>query len=205
MTQKRQHNHPGPVALLLDSAREVPRRPRRVLVCGVTGVGKSTLAARLGRLWRLPYTELDALHHGPNWSVRPSFESDVAALAAQERWITEWQYHSKGQGPVLGQRADTVVWLDFPRWRARLRLVRRTVRRRLGKVELWHGNIEPPLHVFFTDPQESILRFEMQTHGKWRERMPQLMRDYPHLQVIRLGSPRQVRRWLAGPAARATR
>ena len=199
------HTEPGNqppqfTARYVDTRNALPQRPQRVLVCGVTGVGKTTLAGRLGRLWDLPHTELDALHHGPEWTVRPTFEQDVARLAATERWITEWQYHSKGQGPVLGYRADTLIWLDFPRWIALGRLVRRTLRRRLRRERLWNGNIEPPLHVFFTDPEESILRFEMLTHDKWRERMPQLLREYPHLQVIRLASPREARHWLAGPA-----
>ncbi|MEN3263973.1 MAG: hypothetical protein V7646_867 [Pseudonocardia sp.] len=51
----------------------------------------------------------------------------------------------------------TIVWLDFPRWRMCDQLVRRTVRRRLHRVELWNGNIEPPLWTVFTD-REHILR-----------------------------------------------
>jgi adenylate kinase family enzyme len=60
---------------------------RRVSVQGVPGSGKSTvgraIAARLG----LPYIELDALHHGPNWSepTAEEFVAVVAPLAAQER------------------------------------------------------------------------------------------------------------------------
>lgn len=163
-------------------------------------MGKSTLAARVGDLWDLPYTELDSLHHGENWSVRPTFEADVRALAASAEWITEWQYLGKGQGPVLGERADTLIWLDFPRRIARWRLLRRTLRRRLRREQLWNGNTEPPLHVFFTNPEESILRFEMKTHSKWRQQLPALLQAYPQLQVIRLASPREVRRWLTGPA-----
>ncbi|WP_346276153.1 hypothetical protein [Pseudonocardia sp.] len=47
--------------------------------------------------------------------------------------------------------------MDFPRWRMCDQLVRRTVRRRLHRVELWNGNIEPPLWTVFTD-REHILR-----------------------------------------------
>ena len=40
----------------------------------------------------LPYTEIDALHHGPGWIVRAEFLADVEALSGQPRWVTEYQY-----------------------------------------------------------------------------------------------------------------
>ena len=116
---------------MLGCLDSLPFAPRRVLVAGVTGVGKSTLARRLSALWDLPYAELDALHHGPGWTVREEFADDVAVLAAGE----------------------------------------------------------------------SILRWESKTHAQWRERMPAVTRDLPGLTVVELRSPREVRRWLAGPAA----
>jgi len=41
---------------------------RRVNVKGISGSGKSTFAAELAQRLDRPYIELDALHHGPNWS-----------------------------------------------------------------------------------------------------------------------------------------
>jgi len=41
---------------------------KRVNVKGISGSGKSTFAVELARRLELPYIELDALHHGPNWS-----------------------------------------------------------------------------------------------------------------------------------------
>ena len=40
--------------------------PRRIVVRGISGAGKSTFAAALVRRLDLAYIELDALHHGPN-------------------------------------------------------------------------------------------------------------------------------------------
>jgi len=189
---------------MLSPTDPLPVRPARALVCGVTGSGKSTLAARLGALWGLPYTELDGLFHGPGWTARPGFERDARALAAGERWITEWGYWSAGMGPVLGDRAQLVVWLDLPRRVALPRLVRRTVRRSIRREVLWNGNVEPPLRTFFTAPEDNIIRWEMKTHDTWRTRMADVERAYPHLYVVRLRRPREVRAWLDGPAAEAT-
>jgi adenylate kinase family enzyme len=67
---------------------------RRILFAGCSGAGKSTLAAELAARLGLPYRELDALHHGPNWVPRPEFVADVTAFAATDAWISEWQYRA---------------------------------------------------------------------------------------------------------------
>jgi adenylate kinase family enzyme len=52
---------------------ELPYRPARVLVAGTSGSGKLTLARHLAAVLELRYVELDALHHGQNWTPRPEF------------------------------------------------------------------------------------------------------------------------------------
>jgi adenylate kinase family enzyme len=174
----------------------LPHRPRRVLVAGVTGSGKTTLAARIATITGGPHTEIDALFHGPGWVPRPEFLGDVGALIAAGSWTTEWQYGSAR--PMLAARADTLVWLDLPFWRVTLpRLLRRTIRRRITRQELWNGNVEPPLHTVFTD-SEYIVRWAISTRRKYREQVPQLEARHPGLAVVRLRSQREVERWLAG-------
>lgn len=80
----------------------------RVLVAGIPGAGKTTMAARLAVLLDLPRYELDALHHGPDWTPRTGFRSDVEAFAATGRWVVEDQYTGK-LGDLLPARADTCV------------------------------------------------------------------------------------------------
>src|SRR5690349_1666603 len=103
---------------------------------------------------------MDSLYHGPGWVPRPSFEADVDAL--------------------LAERADLFVWLDLPYPLVLARVVRRTVRRRLRREELWNGNQEGPLHTFFTDP-EHIVRWSWQTRHQYRERVPAVAADRPDL------------------------
>ena len=81
-------------------------------------------------------------------------------------------------------------------------MVRRTVRRRLGREALWNGNVEPPLRTFFTD-REHIVRWSIATRNKYRTRIPGLGAAYPHLVIVRLRSPREVDAWLSGPLAHA--
>lgn len=188
---------------VLGFADPLPHRPRRILVAGVSGSGKTTLAARIAIIARAPHTEIDALHHGPNWTPRPEFSNDVRALAQQDAWTTEWQYSAAR--PVLAENADLVVWLDLPFVTVVLpRVVARTVRRRLGREVLWNGNVEPPLHTFFTDRQH-IVRWAVRTRDKYAPLLSELEREHPRLPIARLQTARHVEAWLSGAFMRSIR
>lgn len=55
--------------------------PRRIVVVGVSGNGKTTLSRRLGARLGVPVTELDALNHQPGWTEASdeAFRRDVEA------------------------------------------------------------------------------------------------------------------------------
>lgn len=185
----------------------VPARvPDRVLIAGLTGSGKTTLARRLADRWQLTHVEIDALFHGPNWTPRSEFLDDVAGFAATERWVTEWQYTSKGAGEILEPRAELVVWLDYS-WRvARRRLIRRTLSRSLRRTELWNGNREGSLlRLVSRDPEENILAWQRKTRNAWRERMPDALARNPQLTLVRLSSPAETEAWFAALPVRVER
>jgi hypothetical protein len=98
-----------------------------------------------------------------------------------------------------------VVWLDLPfAWVTLPRVIRRTLHRRRHRALLWNGNTEPPLRTIFTDP-EHIVRWAVKTRRKYRERVPRLEIDHPHLVVVRLRSRGEVKRWMSGPLVRSVR
>lgn len=186
---------------LLRPTDPLPFRPSRVTVNGTSGSGKSTMARRLGLLLDLPYTELDSLFHGPAWVPRPDFLANVDAFTSGPRWVCEYQYDTAR--PLIADRADLMVWLDFRHPVVMWRITRRTVARRIRGEELWNGNRESPLHTFFTDP-EHIIRYAWATRRWAGERVRSLLTSHPGLTVVRLTSPAEAERWLSGPLAAVT-
>ncbi|MFY9713712.1 MAG: AAA family ATPase [Microbacterium sp.] len=187
---------------MLSADDPLPFRPDRVLIAGVTGSGKTTLAARLARQWSIEHIEIDALFHGQNWTPRPEFLDDVRAFAAEDRWVTEWQYTSKGTDEILTPRAQLAIWLDYPYPVVRSRLIRRTLGRSILRTRMYNGNVEKPIWKLLTtsDPDENILAWQTKTLGNWRHRMPEIEERFPHLTIVRLRHPRDTERWLRAQA-----
>ncbi|MEV6769576.1 AAA family ATPase [Nocardia sp. NPDC051030] len=164
----------------------------RILVSGISGAGKTTLAVRLAELLRMPRYELDALHHGPGWVKRDAFEDEVAEFSDGERWVTEDQYKQL-VGSVLWSRADTLVWLDLPRSTIMPRVIRRSVARAVSRRELWNGNRESVRN--WIEPGHPM-RWAWSQHANRRLDMEYRIPQFPHLTVVRLRTAPEVREWV---------
>jgi adenylate kinase family enzyme len=184
---------------LLDAVASLPVRPRRILVAGTSGAGKTTVARRVAAVLNIPNIEIDALFHGPDWTPRDTFESEVHSFSAGSCWVTEWQY-SRVRG-IPAQRADLLIWLDLPRALVMRQVIGRTMRRRLHRQVLWNGNVEPALWTILRD-RDHIVRWAWSTHHKTATRMATLLAEHPDLVVVRLSSHNDVQRWFAGPLQR---
>jgi len=168
----------------------------RLLVTGASGAGKTTLRQVISDVLALPTVEMDSLFHGPGWTQRPGFVADVERFTAGPRWVIEWQY-TKVRSMLL-ERADTLVWLDHSRATVMGRVVRRTLHRRVRRVELWNGNREPPLSTIFTDP-EHIVRWSWTTFHAEQRRALAVTRQADGPVVVRLRGQAEVDAWVQGP------
>jgi len=169
--------------------------PQRILVKGSCGAGKSTTAPDLANRLGVAYIELDALHHGPNWSepTADEFQAIVheALDAAPNGWVVDGNYDSK-LGDLVVAQADTILWLDLPlsvKWR---RVWRRTMHRVRNRVELWNGNRETWRDQLAS--RDSIFIQVVRSHVRHRRSWPERFGD--DARVVRLRSEDDVRRWL---------
>src|SRR5690349_1503257 len=152
--------------------RERDSNARRFLIKGASGAGKSTLARAVAQRTGLPYIELDALHHGPNWteaSPEQLRERVQAVLDDARGWVVDGNYDSK-LGRLLIDRADSIVWLDPPLATKLLQLGKRTLRRYITQEELWNGNRENLRGVFWG--KGALFAWSVRKHFEHRRQWP---------------------------------
>jgi adenylate kinase family enzyme len=140
--------------------------------------------------------EIDALHHGTHWTPRPTFAADVDHFTSGPSWVMEWQYAQVRA--LLVERADILVWLDHSRWTVTHRVVRRTLRRRIHRIEQWNGNREPPLTTIFTDC-DHVIRWSWRTYRTRQREAREVADRRGGPLVVRLHGQRQVDAWVGGP------
>ena len=172
--------------------------PRRVVVLGVTGSGKTTAGARIARAIGARHVELDALYWGPNWTAGEpeAFREQVrAAIEGCERWVTDGGYATIVMD-ITWVHADAIVWLDYPLWLTMWRLFRRTTGRIARGVELWAGNRESIRSQFLS--RDSLFSWAWTTHKKYRVSYPEHFArpELAGVRVLRFRQPRAFEAWV---------
>lgn len=166
---------------------------RRLLLHGVTGSGKTTLARRLSELTGLPWTEADAVNWLPGWQQRPLPEQRamIEAVCAEDGWILDSAYSTWLD--VVLPRTQLILALDYPRWRSLTRLVRRTVARNLDHRPVCGNNTESWRLTF---SRESILLWHFRSFAAKRARLDAWEADPSAPPVLRFRRPRDLEGWV---------
>lgn len=165
-----------------------------MLVYGVTGSGKTTLAARISDATKLPWYSVDELTWEPGWVPVPDEEQRrrISEICARPEWILDTAYAKWRDVPL--STADLVVALDYPRWVSLQRIVRRTVSRCWSRTTICNGNTES-LRTAFS--RESIVAWHFRSFARKRDRIRQWASQDDGPRVLRLTSPREADAWLA--------
>jgi adenylate kinase family enzyme len=118
----------------------------RVLISGVAGAGKSTLARKLGARLNIQVIEMDALCWLSGWQKQEQqvFRQQLTESMQAKRWIVD----GNDSGHLVKPKADLLIWLDVPWWTAAGRVIGRTLGRIVCREELWNGNKERFVDLF---------------------------------------------------------
>lgn len=171
---------------------------KKIIVIGLSGAGKTTLAKKLSHILSIPHTELDSINHQANWTAIDSkeFRKRVNNLTKQGGWVFCGNYFND-LGIDFWKKADTIIWCDYPFPIIFGRLIRRTLRRTLTHEELWNGNKEGFIMNFFT--RDSVILWMLKSRKKQKTRYGKIFSnpiDLPGTRLIHLQTKKQMEKLL---------
>lgn len=163
-------------------------------IIGTTGSGKSTFARKLADQRKLQNIELDNLLWLDDWQESSNdalfLKLKIAMENAETGWVIDGLYTRTI--PMIMEKVDTVIWLDYPFHINLYRLSKRTFGRVISREKLWeNSDNRESLKLMLS--KESIFIWLIKSYPKNRKKYSDLMQNpaYQHIQFIHLTSPKQ--------------
>ncbi|MFM9276907.1 P-loop NTPase family protein [Paenibacillus jiagnxiensis] len=108
---------------------------KKVLIIGIVASGKTTLAKRLSEIIKVPWYELDSIVHHRTETGRYQRTTDEQIEVIKDiDKIGEWIFEGTDRPSYrcLFEMADTIIFLDTPLWKRRIRILTRFLKQNLG-------------------------------------------------------------------------
>ena len=165
---------------------------QRIAIIGCGGSGKSTLARRMGATLNIPVRHLDRWYWKAGWIATSDDEWPAVheRLCCEPAWILDGNYG--GTMDARLRAADTVIFLDLPRWRCLWGVLNRYWR--------YRGQVRPDASAGC--PERLTVDYINWIWTYRRTRRPRILRTLEHLDadrnVVIFDSHRAVSAFLAG-------
>jgi adenylate kinase family enzyme len=131
---------------------------------------------------------MDRLNWQPGWveSSKAELHERLALIVTQDEWLIDGNYG--GTLPLRLERADTVIYLDFP--------ITLCLRRIVSRIWQWRGRSRPDMTEGCPERLDWAFLFYV---AQWRSgpgpRTEARLAGHEH-KVIRLRSPAALQRWM---------
>lgn len=108
---------------------------KKIFIIGIVASGKTTLARRLSKQLGIPWYELDAIvyHQTNNGRIKRTPQEQMEVIKEIDRqgqWIFEGTDRESYR--CLYEMADTIIFLDPPLWKRKIRIVTRYFKQQSG-------------------------------------------------------------------------
>lgn len=116
---------------------------KKILIIGISGTGKTTLARKLSKLLKIPVSHYDEFVRDKNRTEvnEKIVEKKLEEVVKKDTWIIEWYIHPASK--IRLEKADIVLYLDYSGFTAMLGwLKRRRQHRGKTRQEMADGCIE---------------------------------------------------------------
>lgn len=167
----------------------------KIIVLGSSCSGKTTLGKKLAAIKQAKPIDLDDLNWLPGWkncSTEDLLKKIEKEIWGEDRWIISGNY--RNTHPLTMPQATCVIWLDFPLRIILWRMVKRTLTRIITKEEVCNGNYETIYGAFLDE--ENLFSYTINTYKDRKKQFLMLGEQYPHLEIIRLQSPKELTQFL---------
>nr|WP_154893525.1 hypothetical protein [Paenibacillus xylanexedens] len=108
---------------------------KKILILGIVASGKTTLAKEISQKINIPWYELDTIvhHETPHGRNKRTPDEQIAVIQDIDRygaWIFEGT--DRASYRCLWDMADTIIFLDTPLWKRKMRIFLRFIKQNLG-------------------------------------------------------------------------